>query len=172
MAEERIYTDHGLTGTSRARPGLDQALAAAREGDRLVMPELDRMTRSVPGARAIAGELGRRGVKLAPGASVHDPADSAGRMFFDILAALAEFAAVLIRMPAREGMAVARAEGKLKGKRPRLTDRRQAVLRRLHGTGGYAISDLAEVFDVSRPTVHRVPARPKTAGADAASGSR
>jgi hypothetical protein len=33
---ERIYTDHGLTGTNRARPGLDQALAAVRAGDTLV----------------------------------------------------------------------------------------------------------------------------------------
>ena len=34
---ERIYTDHGLTGTNRDRPGLDQALAAARTGDTLVV---------------------------------------------------------------------------------------------------------------------------------------
>ncbi len=32
VAEDRIYTDHGLTGTTRARPGLDQALAAVRRG--------------------------------------------------------------------------------------------------------------------------------------------
>lgn len=31
---ERIYLDHGLTGTTGARPGLDQALAAVRPGDR------------------------------------------------------------------------------------------------------------------------------------------
>ena len=38
VAEDRIYTDHGLTGTTRARRGLDQALAAVREGDTLVVP--------------------------------------------------------------------------------------------------------------------------------------
>ena len=41
VAEDRIYTDHGLTGTTRARPGLDQALAAVHEGDTLVVPKLD-----------------------------------------------------------------------------------------------------------------------------------
>lgn len=51
VAPERIYTDHGLTGTSRARPGLDQALAAVRAGDTLVVPKLDRLARSVPDAR-------------------------------------------------------------------------------------------------------------------------
>ena len=85
VAEDRIYTDHGLTGTSRARPGLDQALAAVRAGDTLVVPKLDRLARSVPDARAIADELERRGVKLALGASVHDPTDPMGRMFFNIL---------------------------------------------------------------------------------------
>ena len=43
VVEDRIYTDHGLTGTNRARPGLDQALAAVREGDTLVVPKLDRL---------------------------------------------------------------------------------------------------------------------------------
>ena len=67
---ERIYTDHGMTGTNRARPGLDQALAAVRSGDTLVVPKLDRLARSVPDARAIADSLIARGVKLALGASV------------------------------------------------------------------------------------------------------
>ena len=43
VADDRIYVDHGLTGTKRARPGLDQALAAVREGDTLVVPKLDRL---------------------------------------------------------------------------------------------------------------------------------
>ena len=38
VAPDRIYTDHGLSGTNRARPGLDQALAAVRAGDTLVVP--------------------------------------------------------------------------------------------------------------------------------------
>ena len=49
VADDRIYVDHGLTGTNRSRPGLDQALAAVREGDTLVVPKLDRLARSVPG---------------------------------------------------------------------------------------------------------------------------
>ena len=53
VAPERIYVDRGLTGTNRARPGLDQALAAVRKGDTLVAPKLDRLARSVPDARYI-----------------------------------------------------------------------------------------------------------------------
>jgi hypothetical protein len=47
VERERIYVDHGLTGTNRARPGLREALAACRAGDTLVVTKLDRVARSV-----------------------------------------------------------------------------------------------------------------------------
>ncbi len=152
---DRIYTDRGLTGTNRSRPGLAQALAAVREGDTLVVPKLDRLARSVPDARMIADTLVARGVRLALGASIYDPADPMGKMFFNILATFAEFEGDLIRMRTKEGMAIARAKGKLKGKRPKLSDKQQKELCRMHGTGDYSISELAELFAVSRPTVYR-----------------
>ena len=160
--EARIYTDHGLTGTSRARPGLDQALAAVRAGDTLVVPKLDRLARSVPDARAIADELTAKGARLAIGHSVHDPADPMGKMFFNVLATIAEFEADLIRARTREGMAVARAKGRLRGKQPKLTARQAREMRRMRDTGEYSISDLAEVSSVSRPTVYRTLARTRT----------
>lgn len=156
---DRIYTDFGLTGTNRDRPGLAQALAAVRAGDTLVVAKLDRLARSVPDARGIADALAARNVRLALGASVYDPADPMGKMFFNILATFAEFEADLIRLRTREGMAVARAKGKLRGKKPKLSERRQKELRRMHATGDYSISDLAELFAVSRPTVYRTLAR-------------
>ncbi len=156
---ERIYTDHGLTGRNRDRPGLAQALAAVRSGDTLVVPKLDRLARSVPDARDIADGLAVRGVRLALGSTVYDPDDPMGRMFFNVLATFAEFEADLIRLRTREGMAVARAKGKLRGKKPKLTGRQAAELTKMHTTGEYSISDLAELFSVSRPTIYRTLAR-------------
>lgn len=161
VAADRIYTDHGLTGTNRSRPGLDQALAAVRTGDTLVVPKLDRLARSVPDARTIADALISRGVKLALGSSVYDPVDPMGKMFFNILATFAEFEADLIRLRTREGMAIARSRGKLRGKQPKLSDRQQKELRRMRETGDYSISDLADLFSVSRPTVYRTLNRAK-----------
>ena len=163
VAADRIYTDHGLTGTNRSRPGLDQALAAVRLGDTLVVPKLDRLARAVPDARDIADSLIARGVKLALGSNVYDPTDPMGKMFFNILATFAEFEADLIRMRTREGMAIARAKGKLRGKQPKLSNKQQRELRRMHDVGTYSISDLAELFSVSRPTVYRTLARHPTA---------
>lgn len=165
VPEPRIYVDHGLTGTNRDRPGLAQALAAVREGDTLVVPKLDRLARSVPDARAIADELTSRGVRLSLGGQVYDPTDPMGKMFFSILAVFAEFEVDLLRMRTREGMAVARAKGKLKGRQPKLTPKQRAELVKMHGKGEHSISDLAELFAVSRPTVYRVLAADKAAAA-------
>ena len=70
---ERIYVDHGLTGTNRERPGLREALAACRAGDTLVVAKLDRLARSLPDARAIAEELTTRQISLSLEGSVYDP---------------------------------------------------------------------------------------------------
>ena len=152
---DRIYTDHGLSGRQRSRPGLDQALAAVREGDTFVVTKLDRLARSVPDAREIATSLQERSVRLALGQALYDPTDPLGKMFFNILATFAEFESDIIRLRTREGMAVARAKGKLRGKKPKLSDKQAKELRRLYDTTEYSISDLAELFSVSRPTVYR-----------------
>ena len=156
VAADRIYLDKGLTGTGRARPGLDQALAAVRAGDTLVVPKLDRLARSVPDARDIGDTLVARGVRLSLGGAIYDPGDPMSKMFFNMLAVFAEFEAGLLKMRTREGMAIARARGKLKGKKPKLTARQQAELVRMHAAGEYTIAGLMEVFSVGRATVYRV----------------
>ncbi len=152
---ERIYVDHGLTGTHRERPGLREALAACRAGDTLVVTKLDRLARSVPDARDLVAELTARGVRLQLGASVHDPTDPVGRLLFNVLAMVAEFEADLTKARTREGLAVARAAGKLRGRKPKLTSAREALLVQLHRSGQKNPSELAELFGVGRSTVYR-----------------
>jgi DNA invertase Pin-like site-specific DNA recombinase len=153
---DRIYLDRAYSGTNRTRPGLDQALAAVRPGDTLVVPKLDRLARSVPDARQIGDSLVERRIRLQLGTMTYDPADPMGKMFFNILATFAEFEVDLLRMRTREGMAIAKAKGKLKGRAPKLSAPRQAHLRKLHAAGEHNIAELAELFEVSRPTVYRV----------------
>ena len=118
----------------------------------------------MPDARAIGDDLAARGIKLSLGGRVYDPADPIGKMFFNILATFAEFEVGLLRMRTREGMAVARAKGKLRGKQPKLSARQQRELAPMAGTGEYTIADLAEVFTVSRATVYRTLQRSPAAG--------
>ncbi|MFD8249621.1 hypothetical protein [Nocardia sp. NPDC059691] len=50
-----------------------------------------------------------------------------------------------LRMRTREGMAVARAKGRLRGRAPKLSAKQRTELRRMHATGEYTITDIAEV---------------------------
>jgi DNA invertase Pin-like site-specific DNA recombinase len=153
---DHIHLDRAYSGTNRARPGLDKALVAVRAGDTLVVPKLDRLARSVPDARQIGDSLVARNIRLQLGTMVYDPTDPMGKMFFNILATFAEFEVDLLRMRTREGMAIARAKGKLKGRAPKLSPARQAHLIKLHAAQEHTIAELAELFEVSRPTVYRV----------------
>jgi len=165
VAPDRVYVDHGLTGTNRDRPGLRQALAACRPGDTLVVTKLDRLARSLPDARAIADELTAGDVKLNLGGSIHDPTDPIGKLLFNVLAMVAEFEADLARMRTREGMKVAKAKGRLRGKQPKLNPRQEAHLVALYHAGEHTISELEELFSVTRSTVYRAVRRQKASAA-------
>ena len=183
VAPERIYVDHGLTGTNRARPGLREAMAACR-GDILVVTKLDRLARSLPDARDIVAELTAREVALSLGGSVHDPTDPVGRLLFNVLAMVAEFESDLIKMRTREGMKVARAKGRLRGKKPKLSPRQEAHLVALHHAGTHTSAELASCSpspappSTGRSSAHELPRWPRPdirsspCGFGAASGVR
>lgn len=164
VTSKRIYVDHGLTGTTGVRPGLREALAACRDGDTLVVTKLDRLARSLPDARDIVEDLTRRGVKLNIGGSVHDPMDPVGRLLFNVLAMIAEFEADLIRLRTREGMKVAKAKGRLRGKQPKLKPKQEAHLVELHAAGQHTTAELAELFGVARSTIYRAVQRAQRSG--------
>ncbi|WP_213456817.1 recombinase family protein [Rhizomonospora bruguierae] len=155
VGTDRIYVDKGLTGTNRVRPGLREALAACRAGDQLVVTKLDRLARSVTDAHDIATELTARQVKLNLGGSIHDPTDAMGKLLFTTLAMIAEFEADLTRLRTREGMKIAKAKGRLRGKAPKLSAKQEAHLVALHKAGEHTSAELAELFGVARSTVYR-----------------
>ncbi|TJY66150.1 recombinase family protein [Arthrobacter sp. CAU 1506] len=156
VPEDMIYVDHGLTGRNRDRPGLREALAAVRAGDTLVITKLDRLARSLPDARDIVEELTKKKVKLSIGGSVHDPTDPVGRLLFNVLAMVAEFESDLIRARTREGMQVAKAKGRLRGKQPKLSKSQEAHLVSLYKGGQHTTAEIAELFKVARSTVYRI----------------
>ena len=155
VSRERIYVDHGLTGANRERPGLREALAACHPGDTLVVTKLDRLARSIADARDIADELTAREVKLSFAGSVYDPNDPMGKLVFNMMSVFAEFEADLIRMRTREGVRIAKADGKLRGKQPKLSAKQEAQMVKLYDSGDYSKSELAEMFGVARSTVGR-----------------
>jgi DNA invertase Pin-like site-specific DNA recombinase len=120
-----------------------------------VVTKLDRLAWSLPDFRDLAAELTSNGVTQNIGGSVYDPEDPIVRLLFNVLGMVAEFEADLIRMRTREGMAVAKAKGRLRGKKPKLSVSQEKHLVSLYRGGEHTTAEIAELFGVARSTVYR-----------------
>lgn len=147
----RIVVDEPLTG-SAPRPGLQQAVDMLAPGSTLVTPSLARLARSLADACSIIERLAQRRACLSVGGLLHDPAN--GSLLSD-LALFVQFETELKRLQTREGMAVARSQGRPPGQVSKLSAQQRAELVQLHADG-YPVTALAERFGISRPTVYRV----------------
>jgi DNA invertase Pin-like site-specific DNA recombinase len=108
----------------------------------LTVTKFDRFARNMAEANQILTDLSDRGVLFGLGASVYDWNDPFGRLFLQTLAMVAEFEANLGHLRTREGMALAKRQGKLKGKQPKLPESAQRSIRRRYATGEVSIADL------------------------------
>jgi DNA invertase Pin-like site-specific DNA recombinase len=88
--------------------------------------------------------------------TVHDPTDPVGRLLFNILAMVAEFEADLIRARTREGMQLAKAKGRLRGKQTKLSKSQEALVVALYKGGQHTTTEIADVFKIARSTVYRI----------------
>jgi DNA invertase Pin-like site-specific DNA recombinase len=151
---ERIFTDVA-SGARADRPGLAEAIAYARAGDRLVVWKLDRFGRSLGHLIAGVRELAERGVGFR---SLHESIDtttSTGKLVFHIFGALAEFERDLIRERTTAGLTAARARGRHGGRRRALDDKKLALARLLCQDPSHSPAAIAETLGVSRATLYR-----------------
>jgi DNA invertase Pin-like site-specific DNA recombinase len=111
----RIFADK-KSGKNAARPELTACHAFLQVGDTLVVPSLDRYGRSLQDLITMVGELRRREIGFT---SLHEKLDTTtpgGRLVFHVFAALAEFIRELIVIGTNEGLAAARARGRVGGR--------------------------------------------------------
>lgn len=159
IAEERIFFDHGFTGKNLARDGLRTVLGAVREGDRLVVPKMDRFARNAEDTLRLLRELSDRGVVFQFGKTVYDPADPFSKLFMTFLAALAEAEGGWISLRTREAMACPSVRAKLKGRPPRFSPKEDAAIARHLDEGECTPEEIATMFHTSRASVYRAAAR-------------
>lgn len=151
---DKIFTEHA-SGTLAERPTLTQALEYLREGDTLVVTKLDRLGRSVRHLKSVADDLEQRGVGLKALSQGIDTSTPGGRLFFHVLAAIAEFEHDLIVERTKDGLAAARARGRKGGRKVKMTPTKVQQARKMYDEGGHTVQQIADTFGVSRPTVYR-----------------
>jgi len=150
----RIFADK-LSGKTADRPELAACLDYLRAGDTLVVPSLDRLSRSLADLITLVARLRRKGVGFR---SLHEALDTTtpgGRLVFHVFAALAEFIRELIAEGTREGLDAARARGQRLGRPPALTAGQIRQARDLLTLPGSSISSIARLHGVSRSTIYK-----------------
>lgn len=155
----KVFTDK--VSSVKHRPGLDEALAYAREGDILVVWKLDRLGRTVKGLIDLVEALQKRGVQFRSLTDGIDTSTAPGRFFFHVMAALAEMERELIRERTNAGLAAARARGRQGGRKPKMSDSKIAAAKQLLDAGRPA-QEVADNLGVSRATLYRGLARIET----------
>lgn len=150
---DRLFIDT-FTGTKASRPELDKVREQLREGDVLVITRLDRLGRSTKDLLTIVGELEDKGIQLEVLEQSIDTSNPEGKLFFTMVAAFAEFERELMRSRTMDGLAAARARGRLGGRKPKLSERQVSEAIRLYNDGT-AVQEIADLFSTSRPTIYR-----------------
>ncbi len=150
----KTFTDHA-SGTLARRPALDEALSYLRAGDTLVVTKLDRLGRSVRNLKQVADDLQARQVGLRAVSQGIDTTTPGGRLFFHMLAAIAEFEHDLIVERTHDGLTAARARGRKGGPKPKMTPHRITQARALYDAGELTVQEIADLLGVSRPTIYR-----------------
>ncbi len=158
---DEVFIDKA-SGKLASRPQLDKALlVAARAGDQLVVTKLDRLGRSLEHLIALSTQLQARGVDLVVLDQGIDTSTAVGRMFFQILGAIAEFEHALMSERTRDGLDAARARGRTGGQKPKLTARQAKLAQEMYdelgadGRRAHTVQQIADEFGVTRPTIYR-----------------
>jgi len=153
---DRVFIDRA-SGKDTHRPALEQLLAFVREGDVLVVHSMDRLARNLGDLRRLVSELTGRGIRiefLKEGLTFTGEDSPMVKLLLSVMGAFGEFERALIRERQREGIAIARKNGKYKGRKPALTaEKIQDLKERV--AAGEKKAVIAREFGISRETLYQ-----------------
>lgn len=148
-----LYSDT-ISGAKWQRPGLADALGYMRPGDTLVVTRLDRLGRNLYETVTTIADLAEREINVQVLDPVLDTSRPADKVVVNVMASLAEWERDLLVQRTREGVAHARAQGRVAGPKPKLRVEQKKQVRALV-RGGETVSAVARSFHVSRQTIYR-----------------
>ncbi len=164
---ELIFQDKA-SGGRWDRPELHRLLGQLRRGDMLVVWKLDRLSRSLKDVLALMEKVAQAGAGFRSLTEAIDTTSPGGRMMMQIVGAFAEFERAMLRERTRNGLDAARQQGRVGGRRPKLTVPQQKEIVALVTSGHKTGADAARLFRVHPSTVVRLLARHRQNGANSA----
>ncbi|MDR3701068.1 MAG: recombinase family protein [Candidatus Sulfopaludibacter sp.] len=152
---ERIFREKA-SGGRWDRPELHRLLAQLRKPDVLVVWKLDRLSRSLRDVLTIMDRLAEAKAGFRSLTEAIDTTTPAGRMMMQMVGAFAEFERAMLKERTRAGLDAARQEGRIGGRRPKLSPQQQTEIRRMVSEGAKTAADAARLFKVHPATVSRL----------------
>jgi DNA invertase Pin-like site-specific DNA recombinase len=149
----RVWSEHA-SGADRTRGQLAAVLDHLRPGDVLVITKLDRLARSTAHLIELAAHLAAAGVDLVVLDQAIDTTTPAGKLMFTLLGAVGEFERDLIRSRTMDGLAAARARGRVGGRPVACTPETVEAARALLA-GGMSKAAVARQLKIERTTLWR-----------------
>ena len=161
---DKVFEEHA-SGKNSDRPALQTCLDYVRDGDTLHVHSIDRLARNLQDLLSIVTTLKEKGVTVTfhkeklefVGNGTAGKSDAFQELQLHIIAAVAQFERALILERQREGIAIAKREGKYKnvGRKPTLSDEQEQALQ-LELQSGAKIAVLARKYGISRQTLYNV----------------
>ncbi len=145
-----------ITGTKASRPELDLLRQMLRQGDTVLITRIDRLGRSAKDLLNIVSDFEAKGVNLKVIEQNIDTSTNEGKLFFTMVAAFAEFEHSMMVSRTRDGLAAARARGRVGGRKAKLSDAQIGRLLEHYNEKKLTIQDMANMYGISRPTVYRL----------------
>lgn len=155
MVLDRVFTDKA-SGKDTDRPQLKALREFIREGDHLYVHSMDRLSRSLKDLQAVVEELTGRGVAVTfvkENMTFTGNDDPMATLMLQLLGAVGQFERALIKERQREGIAIAKAGGVYKGRKPALDAEAAASLRDM-AARGIPKTDIAATLGISRASVY------------------
>ncbi len=152
---EKIFREKA-SGGRWDRPELHRLIDHLRKGDVLVVWKLDRLSRSLRDVLNIMERLAEAKAGFRSLTEAIDTTTPAGRMMMQMVGAFAEFERAMLRERTRAGLESARKEGRIGGRRPKLSPEQRAEIVRLVGSGEKTAAEAARLFRIDPATVSRL----------------
>ncbi|RJT74871.1 recombinase family protein [Arthrobacter cheniae] len=152
---DRIFVDHGVSGTMASRPELNKLLEHLRKGDEVVVWKLDRLGRNTRNLLALIDDLEGRGMHFQSVTEGISATGSMGRAMLTVISAFAQLERDQLAERTRAGMAVAAANGRKAGRREVTSDHAKVKRARDLKAQGLAPADIGKIIGASRATVYR-----------------
>lgn len=158
-AECKSIFQEQASGGRWDRPELHRLLGQLRNGDTVVVWKLDRLSRSLKDLLTILEKIEDAGATFLSLTESIDTSTPAGRMMMQIVGSFAEFERAMLRERTKSGLETARKEGRIGGRRPKLTSRQQKEIISLIESGQKTAADAARLFQVHPSTISRLLAK-------------